>query len=216
MKLDNLKEKHGLISTSLLCASGVLGILVLVKLGSFFTTSAKMEKLVEEAIAQSKPDPNEAKDYIAKFKEAANELKKNNMFSPPPPKPGWPVNRVEGILGDTAFINGGWRKVGDEIGGAKVLEITPTYVKVVWEGQEKIFSPFDMKDVGATKAESKKGEEDKRDAKEARSERRAELRRGGRRGGRSMSREERRAMRERMRNMSPEERREYMRKMREE
>jgi hypothetical protein len=126
------------------------------------------------------------------------------------------VSRVEGILGDTAFINGGWRKVGDEIGGAKVLEITPTYVKVVWEGQEKVFSPFDMKDVGTTKAEPRKGEEDRRESREERGERRPGGRRGGRRGGPSMSREERRAMRENMRNMSPEERREYMRKMREE
>jgi hypothetical protein len=65
------------------------------------------------------------------------------MFAPPPPKPGWPVSSVQ-ILGHTAFINGDWRKVGDEIGGAKVLEIGPNYVKMVWEGKEKIFYPFDV------------------------------------------------------------------------
>jgi hypothetical protein len=215
MKLDNLKEKQGLISTSLLCASGVLGVLILVKLGSFFATSAKMERLVEEAVAQSKADPNDAKEYLAKFKEVADELKKKNMFAPPPPKPGWPVSRVEGILGDTALINGGWRKVGDDIGGAKVLEIKPTYVKVVWEGKEKIFSPFDIKDAGGTKSDSRKGEEAKRDVRRERGERRARPSRGGRGGFRDMSREERKRMREKMRDMSPEERREYMRKMRE-
>jgi hypothetical protein len=161
MKLDSLKEKQGLISTSLLCASGVLGILILVKLGSFYATSARMEKLVEEAVAQSKADPNDAKEHLAKFKEVADELKKKNMFAPPPPKPGWPVSRVEGILGDTAFINGAWRKVGDEIGGAKVLEIGATYVKVVWEGKEKILYPFDVGTVPEPKKEKKRPEKRK-------------------------------------------------------
>jgi hypothetical protein len=158
MKLDSLKEKQGLISTSLLCVSGILGVLILVRLGSFYVTSAKMEKLVEEAVAQSKADPNSAKEYLAKFKEIADELKKKNMFAPPPPKPGWPVKRVEGILGNTAWINGEWRKVGDEIGGAKILEIGPTYVKIVWEGKEKIFYPFDVGTVPEPKKKEKRVE----------------------------------------------------------
>jgi hypothetical protein len=156
MKLDRLKEKQGLVSISLLCGSGVLGVLILARLGSFFVTSAKMEKLVEDAVSQSKADPNGAKEYLAKFRKAADELKKNNMFAPPPPKPGWPVSRVEGIAGDTAWINGGWRKVGDEIGGAKILEIGPTYVKVVWEGKEKIFYPFDVGTVPEPKKKAEK------------------------------------------------------------
>ncbi|UCD56046.1 MAG: hypothetical protein JSV16_09340 [Candidatus Hydrogenedentota bacterium] len=155
MKLESLREKQGVASISLLCASGVLGILIVVRLGSFFAASARMERLVEEAVAQAKPDPNGAKDYIARFKEAADELKKNNMFAPPPPKPGWPVSRVEGILGDTAFINGDWRKVGDNIGGAKVLEIGPSYVKLEWEGQQKTFFPFDVGTVPEPKKEKK-------------------------------------------------------------
>ena len=212
MKLDSLKEKQGLISISLLCVSGVLGVLTLVRLGSFFTTSAKMEKLVEEAVAQSKPDPNDAKDYIAKFKQVADELKKKNMFAPPPPKPGWPVSRVEGILGDTAFINGGWRKVGDEIGGAKVLEIKPTYVKVVWEAKEKVFSPFDIKTASADRKKGKDDEKGERRVEREGGERRPEPERGARRPSGRMSREERM----RMRDMSPEERREYIRKRREE
>lgn len=166
MKLDSLKEKQGLISISLLCASGVLGVLILVKLGSFFVTSARMEKLVEDAVAQSRVDPNDAKEHLSRFKEVADELKKKNMFAPPPPKPGWPVKKVQGILGDTAWINGDWRKVGDEIGGAKVVEIGPNYVKMVWEGKEKTFYPFDVKSAPrpkkAKKAVAKKAEPKKK------------------------------------------------------
>ena len=179
MKLDNLKEKQGLISLSLLCVSGLLGVLITAKLGSFFVTSARMEKLVEDAVAQSKPDANDAKEYLAKFKEVAEELKKKNMFAPPPPKPGWPVSQVVGILGDTALINGKWYKVGDEIGGAKVLEIRPAYVKVVWEGKEKIFSPFDIKDAGGAKSDSRKGRETKREVRREGGRRRPRPRRGG-------------------------------------
>ena len=188
MKLDDLKEKQGLISVSLLCVSGLLGVLITAKLGSFFVTSARMEKLVEDVVAQSKPDANDAKEYLAKFKEVAEELKKKNMFAPPPPKPGWPVSQVQGILGNMAFINGNWRKVGDEIGGAKVLEIKPAYVKVVWEGKEKIFSPFDIKDAGGAKSDSRKRRETKREVRREGGRRRPRLRRGGE--GRSGSAEE--------------------------
>jgi hypothetical protein len=166
MKLDNLKEKQGLISTSLLCVSGVLCVLILVKLGSFFVTSVRVEGLVEDAVAQSKPDPNDAKKYLAKFKEVADELKKKNMFAPPPPKPGWPVSRVQ-ILGHTAFINGDWRKVGDDIGGAKILEIGPTYVKMVWGGKEKIFYPFDVESAPRPKKAKKAVAEKTKPKKEA-------------------------------------------------
>jgi len=216
MKLDNLKEKQGLISISLFWFSAVLGVLILVRLGNFFVTSARAERLVEDAAAQSQPDANDAKKYLAKFKEVADELKKKNMFAPPPPKPGWPVSQVVGILGDTALINGKWYKVGDEIGGAKVLKIGPAYVKMVWEGKEKSFSPFDVKDVEGGKSDSRKGEETKREDRRERVERGPRPRRGGRGGFRDMSREERMQLRERMRDMSPEERREYTRKMREE
>jgi len=216
MKLDNIKEKQGLISISLFWVSAVLGVLILVRLGSFFVTSARAERLIENAAAQSQPDANDAKKYLAKFKEVADELKKKNMFAPPPPKPGWPVSQVIGILGDTALINGKWYKVGDDIGGAKVLKIGPAYVKMVWEGKEKSFSPFDVKDVEGAKSDSRKGEETKREDRRERVERGPRPRRGGRGGFRDMSREERMQLRERMRDMSPEERREYIRKMREE
>ena len=49
--------------------------------------------------------------------------------------------RVEGILGEKALISGRWRKVGDNIGDAKVLEIKPTHVKVEWQGQQKTLFP---------------------------------------------------------------------------
>ena len=60
-----------------------------------------------------------------------------------------------------AFIKGNWRKVGDEIGGAKILEIGPSYVKIVWEGKEKIFYPFDVGTVPEPKKKQKRVEKPK-------------------------------------------------------
>jgi len=216
MKLDELRKKQGLISVSLVGVSALLGVLILIKVGGFFAASASAERLVSYAVGQSKSDPNDTKRYLAKLKEVADELKKNNMFAPPPPKPGMPVRQVTGILGKMALINGKWCKVGDKIGDAKVLEITPTYVKVEWKGKEKIYSPFNVKGVVGTKSDSGRREDAAGRVRRERPEGRPKARRGGRRGFGNMSREERKQLREKMRDMSPEERREYMRKMREE
>ena len=47
-----------------------------------------------------------------------------------------------GILGREALIGDKWYKVGDSVGEAKIVAIEPTKVKVVWNGQEKEFSPI--------------------------------------------------------------------------
>ena len=47
-----------------------------------------------------------------------------------------------GILGREALIGDKWYKVGDSVGDAKIVAIEPTKVKVVWDGQEKEFSPI--------------------------------------------------------------------------
>jgi hypothetical protein len=69
-------------------------------------------------------------------------LKKNNLFSPPPP---WenPVKAVLGILDDEAYINGKWYKVGAKIGDAKIVAIDAASVTTEWEGKKKVFYPVD-------------------------------------------------------------------------
>ena len=75
------------------------------------------------------------------IQSAVEGLKKNNLFAPPATKQ-CPVNEVIGILGNQALINGQWYKVGDTVADAKILAIEPTKVKVVWNGQEKEFTPI--------------------------------------------------------------------------
>jgi len=144
MKLDYLKEKRELISVMLLVVSAFFGVLILVELAGFFVASAKAEKLIRNAVTGSEPDPNDREKYFAKSKEIVDELKKKNLFAPPPPKKH-PVSQVSGILGDEALINGKLYKVGDKVGDAKIVAIEPTLVKVEWEGKEKVFRPFDVK-----------------------------------------------------------------------
>jgi hypothetical protein len=141
INLNYLREKKELLPLVLLGISALLGVLILFKLGGFFVASASAESIVEKAIAQNKAGVKDADKYFAESKTLAEQLKKNNLFAPPPPKEN-PVKRVEGIMGNEAFINGQWHKVGDKISDAQIVAIGPTSVKVVWDGSEKEFYPI--------------------------------------------------------------------------
>jgi len=141
MKLDYLKEKKELVSVVLLGVSVFLAVLILIKAASFFTASANAENLLKKALAQSKLDDEDQKKYFTESKAMADELKRDNLFVPPPPKQH-PVREVPAILGDEVLINGKWYKAGDMVGDAKIVAIEPTQVKILWDGNEKIFAPI--------------------------------------------------------------------------
>ena len=155
MKLDNLKDhlknKKELIPTVLLGVSVLCGILILVKVTSFFVTSARAESVVKRAIEQNGTDPNNIEKQLASSAAITDELKKNNLFAPPPAKQH-PVNEVWGIFGDQVLIKDKWYNVGDTIADAKVVAIGPTSVTIMWDGKEKSFLP-----IQAVIAEDKSG-----------------------------------------------------------
>jgi len=142
MKLDYLKDKKESISIVLLGVSVFLAVCILLMVTGFFVTSARAEKLVKDTIAQSKPDPNDTEKYFAKSREVADELKKKNLFAPPPPKQQ-PIKQVLGIMGDEALINGTWYRVGAKVGDARIVAIEPTQIKFKWEGKEIALAPID-------------------------------------------------------------------------
>jgi hypothetical protein len=154
MKVDYLKDRKELVSLVLLGLSAVLAVVILVRIASFFVTSARAERLIADAAAMTKADPNDSEKYFAKAKEMAEELKKKNLFAPPPKKEN-PVKGVNGIILPKALINGKWHKVGDKIGDAEILEIKPTFVKIKWEGKEKVYRVFDFKSPDKPKKEEK-------------------------------------------------------------
>jgi hypothetical protein len=220
MKLDYPKGRDRFVSIILLGVSGFFVVLVSLKVTGFVTTSARAESLVKNAIEQGKPDAEEMEKRLADSKAIVDDLKKKNLFAPPPPKQH-PVKEVMGILGNEAIINGKFYKVGDKIGDAKIVAIDATQVRIEWDGKEKVFSP-----IGAV-ASSAPGP--RRSGRPDMPARPAGGRRegaamvvvgaGARRPGRgrfgSMSEEERERMRARWQSMSEQERQEFRERMRE-
>jgi len=145
MKLDNIKDhlknKKELVPTILLGISVLCGILILVKVTSFFVASARAESVVKQAIKQNGTDPKNIEKHLASSAAITNELKKNNLFAPPLP-PQHPVKEVSGIFGDQVFIKDKWYNVGDMVGDAKIVAIGPTSVTIMWDGKEKSFLPI--------------------------------------------------------------------------
>jgi hypothetical protein len=138
---DRLKNKKELIPTVLLGVSVLCGILILVKVASFFMASARAESIVKGAIEQNGTTQKNIEKYLADSATITGELKKNNLFAPPAPRQH-PVKEITGILGNQVYINDKWYNVGDTIADAKVVAIGPTSVTIAWEGKEKTFLPI--------------------------------------------------------------------------
>ena len=155
MKLNYLKEKKELVWISNLATSGkrrslsivllgvsaFLGVLVLVKVAGFFVAPARAENMVKRAVEQSKLDANDIKKYFAESKAIADQLRKKNLFAPPPPKQQ-PIKQVLGILGYEALINGKWYKAGDMVQDAKIVAIEPTKIRFEWNGRQITLAPI--------------------------------------------------------------------------
>jgi len=145
MKMESLRNKTEPLTKILFAVAVLLGALVFLKVGFFVSASNAM-------MMAAQADPNEvgATDLtkvLAATKASADQIKKNNLFVPVSAKQ-YPVNEVIGILGREALIGDKWYNVGDSVGEAKILAIEPTKVKVVWNGQEKEFSPIGSSGAG--------------------------------------------------------------------
>jgi len=227
IKNNHTKDKKEIISVSLLGVSAFMAVFIVFKLIGFLAAPARAENFVKRAVAFSKPDDEEVKKNIAKSKEITDQLKKNNLFAPPPPKQH-PVNKdqVIGILGDEAFINGNWYKTGDNIGDAKIVAIETTQVRIEWDGSEKIFIPFDAQGTspsgprkpGGPSGPQAQGSQESQQGSPETVQVQVEVR-GGEGMGRFIGeggdfRERMMAMRERWESMSPEEREQSRAEMR--
>jgi len=232
MNLDYLKEikefvkkyaimdyfKSQSLSIVMLCISGFLGILILVKMSGFFAATAKAQDLVKLAITNGKPNAEEMEKHLAGYRQAAEQLKKNNLFMPPAKKQH-PVKEVLGIMGNEVLIEGKWYKVGDMIADAKIVAIESVQVKIEWDGNEKVFLPIDAEippDMRKQRPAGPGAEVAKEQQSPAQTVQvQVEVSGGeGRRGFGRFSSEERDRMRERWENMSDEEREEFRSRMR--
>lgn len=234
MKLDNIKDliknknKDELIPTVLLGVSVLCGILILLKVTGFFVASARAKSIVKQAVEQSTADPKNIEKQLASAAAISDELKKNNLFAPPPARQH-PVKEVSGIFGDQVLIQNKWYSVGETIKDAKIVAIGATSVTIMWEGKEKSFLPIEAKIIedksgprGRTAAAQKKeGEDDSKrenDAEERPESVTVRVDGGGPPpifGGRGGPGGGFMAMRERFENMSEDERQAFRERMRE-
>jgi len=229
MKLDKIKEllknKDELVPTVLLGVSVLCGILILVKVTSFFVASARAESVVKRAIEQNRTDPKNVEKQLADSAAISDELKKNNLFAPPLAKQH-PVTEVSGIFGDQVLIQNKWYSIGDMVKDAKIVAIGATSVTIAWDGKEKTFLPIEANIVeeksgpkGRTAtAQNKEGEDDSKKENGEEKPESVTVRvegPGPRFGGRGGPGEGFMAMRERFENMSEEERQAFRERMRE-
>ena len=140
--LNYLKEKKKIVSIALFGISAFLAVLTVIKVASFFVASAKAEEVVKKAITQNNSNPKDAEKFFAQSRAVAEQLKRENLFAPPPPKQQ-PIKQVWGILGDEVLINDKWYKVGDMVQDAKIVAIAPTKVTIEWDGRKIVLAPID-------------------------------------------------------------------------
>jgi len=123
-----------------LAVAGLLGVWSVAKLAIWATGGEPVAASV--ASRGEGPAMPAVAELMSGYKERAELLKKEGHFKPkpgPPPKP----KRCMGIVGDRAFIDGKWVKVGDKVGpAAEVLAIEATFVKLRWREEEIILAPI--------------------------------------------------------------------------
>jgi hypothetical protein len=206
IKLEFHRDKAKPLTKVLFAVAVLLGVLILLKIAGFFASTSQARVLEGQADA-AHAGANEVKKLLAETKTAAEELKKKNLFVQATPKQ-FPVSDVFGIMGQEALINGKWYKVGDSVAEARITAIEPTKVRIVWNGQEKEFSPIGS---GGGGRPDQPGSPGGRSGPGGPSQTVAA---GGRRGpggapGAGLSAQETARMREQWKNATPEERQRF-------
>ncbi|MEN6306577.1 MAG: hypothetical protein ABFD91_02375 [Anaerohalosphaeraceae bacterium] len=100
--------------------------------------SGRVEKAIERYLAMEK----QFAEAQAPKNEALDAIRNKSLFAGPAAIP--PVPQCLAILGEYALFGEEWKKTGEEFNGAKILEISPTEVKISWQNQEQVLRPFDV------------------------------------------------------------------------
>ena len=209
MNMDYVKSGMWYGSRALFVASVVLVALTVTKVSGYMTSSGQITKAVKTAKAQNGNDEETVKTLLAKGREAADGLKKKNMFAPPPPKPNPPV--CFGIIGSSAIINGKEYKAGDKVGAAEIISVGTKEVVIKWDDKEMKLIPFAVNNASPPSRKPSPGKSEKKPEsgpEPAKTIVEVTVTGPGGPGGRfmGMSSDERQRMMDRYRNMSDEER----------
>jgi hypothetical protein len=147
-----------------LCVLAMLLILATVlKVAAFGVGSVVLGDRIENAVAGFGQNDENIEKSVSKRHKAIKSLKQKNMFGPPAPKPRPPV--CTGVLGDTAIVNGKAYKVGQDVGGAKIVSIAPTEVMILWQDKEMSLPAFGAGKIDASASRTVQKEPKKREVR---------------------------------------------------
>ena len=207
MNFNYIKNKEKYFSKALLLLSLLLIALLVFKVAAFGIGSILLPDKINTAVTASTEKAQGDEEDKTKNNEAVEKLKQKNMFTPPAPKPVPPA--CSGVLGDEVIINGKGYKVGQEVGGAKIVAITPNEVTILWEEKEMKLPVFGaVRSNGPPPPSPQAGPGKKPERTGPVPQRMGPGRGGG--GFENMSMEKIKAMQEKVMQMSPEEREKFV------
>ena len=140
MILGYIKSKQKYFSMAVMGLASVLAVATISKAAVSMVRVRNIAPAIESAKANTVVDTETSKKHLAKFKESAEKLKKENMYDPSQAKPKPPT--CTGIIGSRAIINGKGYKVGESVSGAELISIGTKDVTVMWEGKETVLPIF--------------------------------------------------------------------------
>ena len=203
-KIVLAKNRKQLLPKCLFVLAMLLILGTFLKVAAFGIGSVSLGGRVEKAVTGFDQNDENIEKSVSKRQETIKNLKQKNMFVPPPPKPKPPV--CIGVLGDTAIINGKPYKVGQDVGGAKVVSIGPTEIMILWQGKEMKLPAFGAGKIAPSASVRRRPVQKESKKREARPVEQTAVAsnvtavpEGGRRDFRNMSPEEREALRRQFR-----------------
>lgn len=220
MNIELIKKYRDHLPKAVLVLVIVVTLLTAGRIFAFAVAVYRIPAQIQGAIDNCHYDEEMVGKSLARYKDAADSLKKKSLFVAPSVSVAkLPV--CTAILGNKALINGKYFGVGDTIAGAEILSIDGFDVTVKWEDKEVKLVPFAVSNLTP---EQKKGpapkKQDGGEQPKPQVAQQAEGRpmpgmgggssRRGDRGDRGgFSSEERQQMMEKYQKMSPDEQRQF-------
>ncbi|MBE0536050.1 MAG: hypothetical protein IH624_10310 [Phycisphaerae bacterium] len=136
-----LKKSAPQLSWAVYAAAAILAAATVTRVFAHVASAEQLGATLEQYKAQGKNNEEKVKDLLAKGRQTGDQLKKKNIFVPPPPKPNPPT--CQGIIGSSALFGDKLYKAGEKVGAAEVVSVGTTEVVIKWEDREMTLVPFD-------------------------------------------------------------------------
>lgn len=119
------------------------GLILVINWGTLAAGMIFHPRLIQTSAQRYEQLEKEVREAVPAVADRIKPLQDKNPFAPKPPKPTAP--QATQILGDAAFFQDKWVRVGEEINGAKVVAVDSISVTLLWEEKEIKQYPFERK-----------------------------------------------------------------------